>query len=106
MSEGSLENGFRGGRGSRGLYVADYITHLAPLSIRQFIYQLSAVRKRHQSYLYFFNYTVILIIIVLCLHDRATVRSGAAIGLLSKELSVSQGVALEDFLLTPTCPIE
>jgi len=41
-----------------------------------------------------------------CLHDRATVRSGAEIGLLSLRLSVSQGASLGDFLLAPACPIE
>ena len=41
-----------------------------------------------------------------CLHDRATVRSGAEIGLLSLGLSVSQGASLGDFLLAPACPIE
>jgi len=39
-------------------------------------------------------------------HDRATVRSGAEIGLLSLRLSVSQCASLGDFLLAPTCPIE
>jgi len=34
-----------------------------------------------------------------CLHDRATVRSGAEIGLLSLRISVSQGASLGDFLL-------
>jgi len=41
-----------------------------------------------------------------CLHDRATVRSGAEIGLLSLRISVSQGASLGDFLLAPACPIE
>jgi len=41
-----------------------------------------------------------------CLHDRATVRSGAEIGLLSLRLSVSQGASLGDFLLAPARPIE
>ena len=41
-----------------------------------------------------------------CLHDRATARSGAEIGLLSLRLSVSQGASLGDFLLAPACPIE
>ena len=41
-----------------------------------------------------------------CLHDRATIRSGAEIGLLSLRLSVSQGAPLGDFLLAPACPIE
>jgi len=41
-----------------------------------------------------------------CLHDRATVRSGAEISLLSLRLSVSQGASLGDFLLAPACPIE
>ena len=41
-----------------------------------------------------------------CLHNRATVRSGAEIGLLSLRLSVSQGASLGDFLLAPACPIE
>ena len=41
-----------------------------------------------------------------CLHDRATVRSGAEIGLLRLRLSVSQGASLGDFLLAPACPIE
>ena len=41
-----------------------------------------------------------------CLHDRATVRSGAEIGLLSLRLSVYQGASLGDFLLAPVCPIE
>ena len=41
-----------------------------------------------------------------CLHDRATVRSGAEIGLLSLRLSVSQGASLGDFLLALACPIE
>ena len=41
-----------------------------------------------------------------CLHDRATVRSGAEIGLLSLRLSVSQGASLGDFLLASACPIE
>ena len=41
-----------------------------------------------------------------CLHDRATVRSGAEIGLLSLRLSFSQGASLGDFLLAPACPIE
>jgi len=41
-----------------------------------------------------------------CLHDRATVRSGAKIGLLSLRLSVSQGASLGDFLLAPVYPIE
>jgi len=40
------------------------------------------------------------------LHDRATVRSGAEIGLLSLRPSVSQGASLEGFLLAPACPIE
>jgi len=42
----------------------------------------------------------------LYLHDRATVRSDAEIGLLSLRLSVSQGASLGDFLLAPACPIE
>ena len=41
-----------------------------------------------------------------CLYDRATVRSGAEIGLLSLRLNVSQGASLGDFLLAPACPIE
>jgi len=41
-----------------------------------------------------------------CLHDRATIRSGAEIGPLSLRLSVSQGAPLGDFLLAPACPIE
>jgi len=41
-----------------------------------------------------------------CLHDRAIVRKGAEIGLLSLRLSVSQGASLGDFLLAPACPIE
>jgi len=40
------------------------------------------------------------------LHDRATVRSGAEIGLMSFRLSVSQGASLGDFLLAPACPVE
>jgi len=40
------------------------------------------------------------------LYDRAIVRSGAEIGLLSLTLSVSQGASLGDFLHAPACPIE
>ena len=38
--------------------------------------------------------------------DRAAVRSGVEIGLLSLRLSVSQSASLGDFLLAPVCPIE
>jgi len=37
---------------------------------------------------------------------RATVRSGAEIGLLSLMVSLSPGAPSGDFLLAPTCPIE
>ena len=40
------------------------------------------------------------------LHDRAIVRGGAEIGLLSLRLSVSQGESLGDFLFATACPIE
>jgi len=40
------------------------------------------------------------------LHDRATVRRGAEIGLLSLGLRAFQGASLGDFLLAPVCPIE
>jgi len=35
-----------------------------------------------------------------------SVRSGVAVGLLSRRLSISQRVSLGDFLLAPACPIE